>query len=95
MACCAYTATLLQYDLPKFTKPFLTGIDSLPQKYEPEIYFKFIKRFGTHYIIEANMGALYGQQSSVSSESWGKMEQQGVQINVAAGYSGETFFYFN
>ena len=35
------------------------------------------------------MGALYGQQSTISSESWGRMASQDVDIIASAGYSGE------
>ena len=35
------------------------------------------------------MGALYGQQSTISSESWGRMENQDLDISASAGYSGE------
>ena len=89
VSCCAYTASILQYTPPAFTKNFLTGVDSLPKTYEKSAYRKFINTFGTHYIKEANMGALYGQQSSISSESWGKMVDQDIKIDVSAGYSGE------
>ena len=89
VSCCAYTATILPHDPPSFTKNFLSSIDSLPPIYDKSSYREFINDFGTHYIKEANMGALYGQQSSISSESWGKMVQQGINIDVSASYSGE------
>ena len=88
VSCCAYTASILRYDPPAFTNDFLTGVNSLPKIYEKSAYMNFIKSFGTHYVKEANMGALYGQQSSISSESWGKMVEQGIKIDVSAGYSG-------
>ena len=89
VSCCAYTASILHYDPPPFTNNFLAGVNSLPKNYEKSTYREFIKSFGTHYIKEANMGALYGQQSSISSESWGKMVEQDIKIDVSAGYSGE------
>ena len=58
---------------------------------------EFISKFGTHYIEQADMGALYGQQSQVSSKSWGRMTDEEISISASAGYSG-TFellsFYF-
>ena len=89
VSCCAYTASILRYDPPAFTNNFLTGVNSLPKIYDKSAYMNFIKSFGTHYVKEANMGALYGQQSSISSESWGKMVEQGIKIGVSAGYSGK------
>ena len=59
------------------------------KNYDVEKYRQFINTFGTHYIKEANMGALYGQQSTISSESWGRMVNQDLDISASAGYSGE------
>merc|ERR1711862_672675 len=38
---------------------------------------------------EAEMGALYGQQSKISKESWYKMRSSGTNIEMAASYSGK------
>ena len=35
------------------------------------------------------MGALYGQQSTISAQSWGRMVNQDLDISASAGYSGE------
>ena len=59
------------------------------KNYNVEKYRQFINTFGTHYIKEANMGALYGQQSTISAESWGRMVNQDLDIIASAGYSGE------
>ena len=86
------------YDPPELSKDFTNAIDKLPENYDKERYMKFIENFGTHYIKQADMGALYGQQSQVSSESWGKMTDEEISISASAGYSG-TFelllFYFS
>ena len=59
------------------------------KNYIVEKYRQFINTFGTHYIKEANMGALYGQQSTISAQSWGRMVNQDLDISASAGYSGE------
>ena len=92
VSCCAYTASVQRYNPPNFTENFLNAIDALPKDYEKSIYREFVNTFGTHYIKEANMGALYGQQSSISTESWAKMVQQGIDIDASAGYSGKHKF---
>ena len=89
VSCCAYVTSILHYDPPPLTKNFLTGVNSLPTNYEKSTYREFINNFGTHYIKDATMGALYGQQSFISSESWGKMVEQDIKIGVSAGYSGK------
>ena len=48
---------------------------------------RFIKAFGTHYISKSTMGALFGEQSMFDSESWSEMVSNGVDINLAAGFS--------
>ena len=36
------------------------------------------------------MGALYGQQSTISSESWGRMVNQDLDVSASASASGKT-----
>ena len=62
------------------------------KNYTVEKYRQFINTFGTHYIKEANMGALYGQQSTISAESWGRMVNQDLDISASASASGEISF---
>ena len=35
------------------------------------------------------MGAFFGEQSEISSKSWEKMEEQGIDIVASAEYSGK------
>ena len=35
------------------------------------------------------MGALYGQQSTISSESWGRMVNQNLDISASASAAGK------
>jgi hypothetical protein len=35
------------------------------------------------------MGALYGQQSAISSKSWGRMVNQNLDISASASASGK------
>jgi len=86
--CCVYTAGIISYDYPEFTNNFKLGLDSLSEDYHERKYLDFIREFGTHYIRKANMGALYGEQSSISAESWKKMLKKGTKIEASAGYSG-------
>ena len=90
ISCCAYTASVLEYDSPAFSQNFLNAVKSLSTKYDKLAYRRFISTFGTHYVRSANMGATYGQQSEISSSSWKKMEDSDVNIKASAGYSGKT-----
>ena len=88
MSCCAYSAAVQFYNPPELSKGFTNAIDELPENYDKDRYMEFIENFGTHYIKQADMGALYGQQSQVSSESWGRMADKEISISASAGYSG-------
>ena len=75
---------------PKWSaKLFNPKLELTFQNYDVEKYRQFINTFGTHYIKEANMGALYGQQSTISSESWGRMVNQDLDISASASASGK------
>ena len=89
VSCCAYSAAVLFYDPPELSKDFTNALDKLSESYSKEQYMEFISNFGTHYIKQGDMGALYGEQSEVSSESWGRMTDQEIKISASAGYSGK------
>merc|ERR1712061_38676 len=62
-SCCSYKAQILGYNSPPLSKNFLTAVESLTDEYNENVYQKLIENFGTHYITEAQMGALYCLQS--------------------------------
>lgn len=86
--CCAYQAKILTYTPPELHPNFLAGIKQLPESYDASKYFKFIEAFGTHYVTELNMGAVFGQQSSFTTTAWSQMLSDGLDISAAASYSG-------
>ena len=49
--------------------------------------FRFIDNYGTHYIKQADMGALFGEQTMISTESYNKMVSDGVNVGLYAGFS--------
>ena len=66
-SCCAYTAEIQTYSKPALHADFAGGLASLPKTYNEEKYDAFLTAFGTHYVRKATMGALFGQQSEVTS----------------------------
>eukprot|EP00756_Hemistasia_phaeocysticola_P025558 Hpha_TRINITY_DN16011_c5_g6::TRINITY_DN16011_c5_g6_i1::g.119658::m.119658 len=86
--CCAYQAKILSYTPPDLHNDFKAGLSSLPTGYDRTAYFRFVMNFGTHYVSEINMGALFGQQTSFKSTQWSEMLSEGLDIKVAASYSG-------
>ena len=89
ISCCAYTASILEYDTPALSQNFIKGVKTLPINYDREAYRRFLDTFGTHYVNTVHMGATYGQQSKISSSSWKEMLENNVNIAVSAGYSGK------
>jgi len=85
--CCAYTADMYDFIMPPFHKNFIAGLGTLTEEYNPSVYRRFIKAFGTHFISKSTMGALYGEQSMISSESWSEMVQNNFDIGLYASFS--------
>ena len=48
---------------------------------------RFINNYGTHYIQQADMGALFGEQTMISTESYNEMTSDGINIDLYAGFS--------
>jgi len=84
-----YTADIKPYTYPEFTEDFISDVDTLTEDYDEKIYQDFINNYGTHYITGAQFGARYGQQSSISKESWSEMQSKGINIEAAASFSGK------
>jgi len=91
--CCSYLSQLLNYDKPPLTDNFINALKVLneqPAEFAKSqgAYFDFIQTFGTHYIREATLGALFGQQSEISNEAWTSMKESGRSISAEAEASG-------
>jgi len=89
VTCCTYWVCLNTFTQPEFNNNFKNELDHLPRNYNANEYMRFVSIFGTHYINQARMGALYGEQSTISAESWERMVSKGVNIGAAASYSGK------
>jgi len=87
VSCCSYMAQVLSFDPPKLSDDFRAAVGSLTEEYDEDIYLRVIRYFGTHYVSEAQMGALFGQQSKVSREAWSTMVENGFNINAGASFS--------
>jgi len=76
---------------PKVTKSFAAGITTLPTEYNSETasHFNFfIRNFGTHVMYGAEFGGAYGQVSEFTYTAWNKMKSDGLDVQIAASYSG-------
>jgi len=51
-------------------------------------YLEFIRGYGTHYLAGVTMGGRFGFQSEFETNSYMNMLSIGLDVKVAAGYSG-------
>ena len=86
--CEAYIASV-QVNETTLNPAFKKAVESLPS--EPstlEDYMDFIQHWGTHAVVSLTMGGRYGVQSSVTNDDYATMKSTGLDIKVAAKYSG-------
>jgi len=81
--CCLYKARISKYTPPLLTEGFQIAVERLPQDFNDE-YFKFIDYFGTHYIHQAQYGALLGMRAEITRKDWKTMREKGRSISVGA-----------
>jgi MAC/Perforin domain len=86
-SCCAYFGQLSNFDMPKLHSTFLKGLESLTDEYDESVYRTFINAFGTHFVSKGFMGALYGEQSLISSEAQAFFKSRELDIRAAASAS--------
>lgn len=82
--CDVYRAKMSAYNPPKLHPEFIYALKTLPTNYDESAYLRFLKNFGTHALLEINMGARYGMMSSISEKSWEKFNQEGITVTAAA-----------
>jgi len=86
-SCCSYMAQFLTFAPPKLSVDFRAALGTLTEEYDKDIYLTVIRYFGTHYVSKALMGALFGQQSKVSTYAWSNMLKKGMIIEADAKFS--------
>ena len=63
--CAMYEMSLNTFQLPSFTIPFKSALKELYRarkssaEKQKQLFIQFISQFGTHFLIEATMGAQY------------------------------------
>jgi hypothetical protein len=71
--CCAYKAELDNFSPPPVTADFVNAVELAPTEYDSDYYLTIIREFGTHYVVSADMGGVYGQQTEFKRESYADM----------------------
>lgn len=87
------TATCFVYQAsidgqPRFSSTFLNDAAQLPVSFDLQAYQKFYDKYGTHYIGVMDMGATLTYIDSFTASNWSKLESEGIDVSVAAKYSG-------
>jgi hypothetical protein len=83
--CSVYCASTNPYQLPALSANFQLGVGRLPLTYDEPVYLKFLTIFGTHVTTEVIMGALFGQESEITTVAWDKMINAGTNVSTTAG----------
>jgi hypothetical protein len=88
--CSSYKASFITLggQGPKLQDSFLAVLAAMPLEYSEQEYMEFIRAYGTHFVSSTIMGSMYGEQSKFTASAWRKMESSGLNIKVAASYSG-------
>ena len=75
------------------TCKFRRGSKDLIARYNAlcTVSFHFIANFGTHYIKKVHMGAMFGEQTEFSKESWHQLEERKINVDAAAEFSGDNY----
>merc|ERR1711974_329943 len=67
------------------------GVQMLPTSYSAATASKFdlfITTFGTHVMLGAQFGGVWGQVSKFSRSAWNNMVSNGLDVQASASYSG-------
>jgi len=82
--CCVYSSEMFEFLRPPLHKNFIAGLRTLTEDYNFDTYRRVVKAFGTHYISKTKMGALFGKETRITSESWSYMVEKGWDIDLRA-----------
>ena len=88
--CSVYRAVINNYNPPELSNNFISGLLTLkdkPFKQNEDIYYDFLKNFGTHYIYESIMGSRYNYVLETTNTDYSRMTTSGLKISAEAKYS--------
>ena len=86
--CDYYFAKLIKSNAPEFDSNFLLWARKLEFSPLKGTFMKFFETYGTHFLTEVTFGARYTIEHTMETNEFKKKESQGLNIAMAAGYSG-------
>ena len=90
--CMVYSASI-NYNTAMLSNDFVNSVSNLSfvnstSNETISQYLNFINQYGTHFVYSMRMGGRYGYRSEVSNSKSMELTSQGLNVKVAAGYSG-------
>ncbi|KAJ7373975.1 hypothetical protein OS493_009303 [Desmophyllum pertusum] len=86
--CSIYTGAIFMDLPPKPSDEFIASLKKWENNPSEENIRNLVDNYGTHFITDVVMGAKFGEESQVTTESYEKMVSDGLDVGTAAGYSG-------
>lgn len=86
--CNYYTSRIQQFEHPVFDETFLTWVRKLEKSNDDDDYLAFFQKYGTHFPSKVTFGARFMHEHRMKTTSFETMESSGVNVAVAASYSG-------
>ena len=65
----------------------MNAVKTLENVDDYEAYLKFVNVYGTHFLVTTHMGAKYAEETELTKTSKEDMEQENIDITIAASYS--------
>ena len=82
--CEVYSAKLMLASGPKLSDHFIAAVAGLPDAYDKDMYYHFIKDWGTHFVGYMLMGGRYGKHHYFTESGFAQMESHDLNIKAAA-----------
>ena len=89
--CEVYSAKLMLASGPKLSDHFIAAVAGLPDAYDKDMYYHFIKDWGTHFVGYMLMGGRYGKHHYFTESGFAQMESHDLNIKAAASVSAFGF----
>ena len=89
--CSTYSADIHKHDPPAFANSFANAIKRLPLS-NNYLYDEIIKEYGTFYIKETVMGALYGERVTITKQGMEAFQKTGESFQKAFEASAKASF---
>lgn len=88
--CSVYKVSIQTSNAPQVTRNFANAVSALPRVYSNETaaqFFEFLDEWGSHAVMAAEMGGMWGYRSEFKSSSYSSMVKSGTSVKMGASAS--------